>query len=307
LEPSSSDHQTASQEWNPHPLFQGLFAQTLETQPQHVFDDVDTLIDSYTYLGVELLHLIRFICVNAVGVRKIMKKYMKVVSEFNNWKLAHRPKGISEIDKDDMDYLSIETYEAHLHQLASSQSMAAIHSSLSARLEEFQQHSRQSAEVDPTSILRLKGVIYCLNELLKYSKVVNQPYDAFLSRKAMIVTGDVGLGDLDAPTIQALQVMLKFNPDALLEMDEGALGTWERNAATLRYRSKSYSFDSFMVMSTDSSVFPEERDNFWGGIDRTSMILNLTSTLLYTVRFHVLLMTCYCISTCSHFFISYCR
>jgi len=288
--PSLSSYDQSNQEWMPRPLFQGLFEQNLESednnnnsksvsQPQHVLRDLDTVLDYYTYLGVELLHLLRFICVNAVAVRKIIKKYVKVLSEFKNWEMTHRPKGQSEIEEDDVEYLSIDTYEAHLHQLANSHSMAAIQSSLSARLDEFQQ---DPGSVHHSSILRLKGVIYCLKELLKYSKVVNRPYDTFLSRKAMIVTGDVGLGDLDAPTLQALEVMLKFNPDALLDMDDRALGTWNRNADGLRHQS--YSFDSFMVMASDSTEFSKESDKVWGGLDRVSMILNLTSTLLYTVR-----------------------
>lgn len=46
------------------------------------FNDERDKIDIYSVLGVELLHILKYTCVNAAGIRKISKKYAKLLNFF---------------------------------------------------------------------------------------------------------------------------------------------------------------------------------------------------------------------------------
>ena len=41
---------------------------------------VFTIPDAYTAIGVELMHLLKYVCVNIIAVRKICKKHDKLLS-----------------------------------------------------------------------------------------------------------------------------------------------------------------------------------------------------------------------------------
>lgn len=46
------------------------------------FNDEHDKISIYSDLGVELLHILKYTCVNAAGIRKISKKYAKLINFF---------------------------------------------------------------------------------------------------------------------------------------------------------------------------------------------------------------------------------
>jgi hypothetical protein len=48
----------------------------------HQFNDEHDKISIYSDLGVELLHILKYTCVNAAGIRKISKKYAKLINFF---------------------------------------------------------------------------------------------------------------------------------------------------------------------------------------------------------------------------------
>ena len=92
----------------------------------------DVTVDEYTALGVELLHLLKFICVNGMGVRKILKKHDKVMLRadqiFSENEASADNKSQSEHER------LVGGPEDHLQQLANSASVASIYSSLLAEL-----------------------------------------------------------------------------------------------------------------------------------------------------------------------------
>ena len=58
-----------------------------------------TIADEYTALGVELLHLLKFICINAMGIRKILKKYDKIILRAQQ-SLVTKTQSVEEHDDD---------------------------------------------------------------------------------------------------------------------------------------------------------------------------------------------------------------
>jgi hypothetical protein len=60
-------------------------------------------------------------------------------------------------------------------------------------------------------------------------------------------------------------------------MDKAALDDWERRIVANA---------GAMPESTDASIGDFDVDLSWGGVNSTSMIINLMSTLLYTVSFY---------------------
>jgi hypothetical protein len=60
------------------------------------FNDEHDKISIYSDLGVELLHILKYTCVNAAGIRKIGKKYAKLVNCFPVTREADDKRKISE-------------------------------------------------------------------------------------------------------------------------------------------------------------------------------------------------------------------
>lgn len=220
-----------------------------------------TDIQAYTNLAVELLHLLRFICVNAVAIRKFVKKYDKIVASLD-------------ITAYENENAMMRPFE-HVQQLANSASIAAIHASLMAALQKQQQQvasapseSTPDAKADEVyALLRLQCAIDAIHVLREYAQIVNEPFQAFLSRKAMIQTGD-NRRELE----EALQRILRFDPDSIKNIPDAELLEWK----------------SRLVQEFTAIVTTIQGDEFadgtsWGGVNRPSMVINLASTLLYTV------------------------
>eukprot|EP00977_Amphora_coffeiformis_P001372 scaffold286_cov169-Amphora_coffeaeformis.AAC.16 len=220
-------------------------------------------IDAYTALGVELIHLIRFICINSSGVRKILKKYNKTVLQ-NTSRDEHaarssshrrllstggimdsttaipatappmtpttpvnRKKLTTHTEETDRNELFSQEKDVHLQNFANSASIAAIHASLTSAAVAFstdvQNHGADSAT--STSLLRLNFVLASIDTLREAAKVVNHSYTNFLSRRAMIATG-VHMESLESSADHALRTLLQFDPDSILHMSPEELHAW---------------------------------------------------------------------------------
>lgn len=254
-----------------------------------LINKADTMTDSYTALGVELLHLLRFICVNAMGFRKILKKHDKIT-----FRAARHGDGEHDGSQEEHTRL-VNGPEDNLQHLANSDSIAVIHSSLLAALAELEATQEGSMEVYqgvdeenvrkdflrdswrhcPVEMIRLKCCVSSIRTLREYAQRVNAPFRDFLSRRAMIMIGQ-DPGDLERATKQALNILLHFQPDSLLTMDEAALNDWQRRVPS-RHNA------GFSLFESDSIIDLKDEAHSWGGVHSVSMIINLLSTLLYTV------------------------
>lgn len=250
--------------------------------------------NQYTVIGVELLHLLKFVCVNAMGIRKILKKHDKIMLRAEQI-FAQNEDLVDNRSKSDHDRL-VGGPEDHLQQLANSASVAAIYSSLVAALIDLEaaemglqntdvyhaieegdgetnrmlKHQEQSF---PTALVRFKCTVSSIHTLREYAHRVNTRFQEFLSSKAMILTGH-DPGGLEHSAQRALSLLLRFQPDSLLLMDEAALEDWEKRIV---YRDGEPEDDA-SIGDLDIGF------DSWGGVDSASMIINLMSTLLYTVR-----------------------
>lgn len=82
---------------------------------------------------------------------------------------------------------------------------------------------------------------------------------------------------------KALSLLLQFEPDFILEMNESELRQWYiRATSKSRSDSKSKTSSAFI----DSAAMGNGKQ--WGGCDGKSMIINLLSCLLYTVNYYII-------------------
>jgi hypothetical protein len=279
-------------------------------------------MDSYTALGVEVLHLLRYICVNAMGIRKILKKHDKLLSRFasvipvvHDHQLAWEKTAVRNGDR------LVGGYDDHIQQLANSNSIAALNASLVSALagfeqtaiklqdklalsdqHTFQRHHRRtqtnpylSSEMDeeaefaklmkgglpPSSLIRLQCTLWSIRTLREYARIVNEPFNSFLSRGAMILTGHKQLGGLEGTTRHALDILLQFQPDSILFMNESDLRMWQNRS----FFQKSVYHGS--IMNLGDLELHEDGKDAWGGADGKTMLINLLSILLYTVNYYI--------------------
>ncbi len=255
-------------------------------------------LDSYSALGVELLHLLRFVCVNAMAVRKILKKHDKLLaqqrlggyyqSEDAKEKKKHK------IDRSKLPFGSNPSHrlvgaaDVQLQHLANSDSIAGITASLDAALSNI---SLSAPMNDDPSYVRLECIVSSIHVLRQCAEIVNEPFEAFLSRKAMIATGHE-LGGLGGSTSRALEVLLCFRPDAILLMSPLDLIEWRQFAEdrTLAYPTMyGREMRSRLLSHTEDWQQTEQMDHHvFGGIDTLSMVLNLLSAFLYTVNYYII-------------------
>ncbi|CAJ1941441.1 unnamed protein product, partial [Cylindrotheca closterium] len=131
-------------------------------------------------VGTEFLHLLRFICLNSIGTRKILKKYNKTMERKNE---TH----------------SYVIEENHLQQLSLSRSIIAIQNSLQLEFNQFYFDLLQAPTIDnevAIQIVRLKNIIDCAQSIQRYAEIMQQPFMNFLSQSSMIGT-TVNFGGMD--------------------------------------------------------------------------------------------------------------
>jgi hypothetical protein len=247
-------------------------------------------LDMYAFLGVELLHLLRYLIVNATGVRKILKKFNKIIATLDDPQYYFVIRG----GQGDM----------HLQQMANSQGIMAIQSSLHSALAETYHHNNPqnvnppSDRNDALSLWRFQCVMECSNNLIKNTEIVQQPFLDFLSRKAMIYTGG-SLGGIEGSAQRALEWVLKLHPEDMLSMSETQLeGIWHKWTPIHTHR-KALNILPELGGCDEKSIYnahplfgvstreEEEREWQWGGVNTVSMILNLLSIFLYTVNYYI--------------------
>jgi len=265
-----------------------------------VIDD----IEAYIILGVELLFLIQYVGVNTLAVRKVLKKYNKIVRKLNKPEYSYIMGG-----KDDF----------HLQLIANSQSVSAIHSSLQSALVKFYLEDTLTTDSErDLKLFRFQSVIQASYVLRKNSEVVNQPFREFLSRKAMINTGSI-LGGIEGNEMRAMNEVLNFDPTVILSSNINELDqmwtqwipqylAWKEDRSI--YQDNSFELKEVIKFAMEvlegeeidwhtlsrKGSLPYESNSseyvydekFWGGIDTPSMILNLTSILLYTVNYYII-------------------
>lgn len=261
-------------------------------------------IEAYIILGVELLFLIQFVGVNTLAVRKVLKKYNKIVRRLNKPEYSYIMGG-----KDDF----------HLQLLANSQSVSAIHSSLQSALVKFYLEDIQINDPERHSkLFRFQSVIQASYILRMNSEMVNQPFKEFLSRKAMINTG-YSLGGIEGNEMRAMNQVLNFKPTAMLSSNIEELihmwTQWSPQFVALREDDSTYGDNSsklkdtigfamgvleaeeidWHALSRKGTFLHEPKSNeyghdkkSWGGIDTPSMIFNLISILFYTINYYII-------------------
>ena len=202
--------------------------------------------DLYCTLGVELLHLLRFICINSIGVRKILKKYNKI---FDKRDLSHYYYDYGKIGDD-----------YHIQQLAYSSSIVAIQSSLQhiALIEQQKQIQQQQQQAMMTlrdehasaasftlSLYRFQCIMNFGYILRGNAETLQKPFWDFLSKKAMVAPivskkptagggtssyssasnlGGVNLGGINTDGgKQAMYWLLHLKPEDLLLMSQTEL------------------------------------------------------------------------------------
>jgi len=247
-------------------------------------DDGETASQTATLttIAIELLHLLRFICVNAVGIRKILKKYDKVMA------LGVDTNSIGSGGGADMDNLfariATKRPADHIQQLANAASISALHASLESALQGLVDASSPAEGggggiTNGVATIRLQCAIEAIQVLREYAVIVNQPFSEFLSRRAMIVTGR------DREERKALLAVLQFDPDTLAMTTDAELLNWKRAQKMHQHHRRFSSVINMddVIMDLEGDFLVSEPDS-WGGVNGASMMINLASTLLYTVR-----------------------
>lgn len=243
--------------------------------------DNNNVLNQYTHLGVELLHLLKFVSVNSIAVRKILKKYNKCFEKLDE---PHK----------------YEVCGDHLQQLAYSPSIRAIESSLQSALSKSLAYLPTYATTgDQTvALLRIKRfqcVMSCNERLRRNAEILQQPFWDFLSRKSMILTG-TNLGGMEGNGKKALEWLMQLRPERLLTMADEQLNRlwvrWSSGPAVASIQDKDWSLaeEEFCQEEVTLSIVRNPNLNrgwIWGGVNSTSMTLNLLSTLLYTINYYI--------------------
>lgn len=302
----SSGRRSYSRKRSSNPPAQNLFSEEiLETIVGAKIGPESDEIGFYSDVGVELIHLLKFTCLNAVGIRKIVKKYEKLLVLFPVTKEVQNAINMPhEVMKDGHAVLMPNEVACHfsaarddrLRQLSNNQSFSTIYASLLDALAGFERSFCSTFELHENiskssaisflkgsrniPLLRFECTIASIHALMEFAKDVSRPFQVFLSRKAMIGTGK-DRGDMGSADKKAVDLLLAFDPDFILDLSERELLDWYRRAT-----SKEESGRQAMHKKTASFVdFTVGEDlKKWGGADARSMNINLMSTLLYTVN-----------------------
>ena len=98
--------------------------------------------DAYTQVGVEVLHLLRYICVNAMATRKILKKHDKLMSKnVLSASTSKRDKSLREFHR------LAGGADAHMRVMCNSTGISAVTASLISALSEFQTAHNRAEEI----------------------------------------------------------------------------------------------------------------------------------------------------------------
>lgn len=293
--------------------------------------------DAFTTVGIELLHLLRFICVNAMGVRKILKKYDKLLLNCmlgGAYKIAN-----GNLSKQNR---LVGTADAHLQSLANSMAIEAISESLRSALVEYKLEAKRAGELrrkkvgascgfksfEPSSrasfhflssenhvrsasdrsssfdfpvvkplsasefddeeessvgsctnlsLLRLEYTINAIALLRDAAKVMNTPFDVFLHRSALYIAGR-NLGGLNGSSREALDLLLPFNPDNIMQYH---ISDFFGRGVNKGFAGFDLSEAGFSIDATAKSEQHADEIHF------PTQLLNLASVFLYSMNYYI--------------------
>ncbi|KAL7486520.1 hypothetical protein ACHAW6_012115 [Cyclotella cf. meneghiniana] len=276
------------------------------------YNDDHDKISIYSDLGVELLHILKYTCVNAAGIRKIGKKYAKLVNCFPITREADDKKKISEVTDLLMPKEVAQNYatitDSRIGQLTNNKDFATIFASLLDALEDCEKAVHESLSTmnlfsssivfsknaivkfllesedipEGTNLLRFECTMSSIHTLMEFSQEASRPFQVFLSKRAMINAGK-DKGELGNAEKKALALLLEFEPDFILDMSERELRQWY-----IRATSRSRKVGASKTSSAFIDFAAGETGKKWGGVDARSMTINLASTLLYTVNYYII-------------------
>jgi hypothetical protein len=246
-------------------------------------------LDMYAAFSVELAHLVKYICINSIGIQKILKKYSKAFARL-----------------DEPHFYFVESN--HLKQLASSESTAAIHASLQTLLDDSYQAETVNNPEAALALLRFQCILACTTILRRNATIFQLPFVEFLSKQSMIAT-EVHFGGMDAKGQRALRWLLRLEPQRLRQMDQAQLESmwhkWSVETEIVRSyldgglpyghrRIRTYiGTDALDAMLDAAKLMAEEEQTtettkwIWGGVNGPSMLINLFSILLYTINYYI--------------------
>lgn len=218
-------------------------------------------VEAFTAVGVELLELQLFTLINAIGVRKILKKYNKIFERL------------------DEPHCYVVPGE-HLHQLSYSRSISAIQSSLHGQLTEiFNQQSLSNDDILAENLYRFHFVMSCSFLLKRNAEMLGLPsFYHFISRQSLVTGAD--LGGMDK---KSLTWLMELDPEAILQKNRNELRImWSGWSGGPKVEQKPYYPD------IDLGQLPTiQKDEAASTPDSISMTLNLCSVLLYTVNYYI--------------------
>lgn len=209
------------------------------------FNEEKDKVGLYSDVGVELLHLLKYTCLNSVGIRKIVKKYEKLLNFYPSIKLADdkmRDEEVLLMPKEVARQFSTLGY-ARIDQLTNNKDFGTIFASLLDALADSEKSLSASVGMNndhwgamPVSftkgalvkylidsndsqlslpLLRFECTMSSIHALMEFSNDVSRPFQVFLSKRAMISTGK-DRGDVGNADKKALSLLLVFEPDFIL-------------------------------------------------------------------------------------------
>ncbi len=217
-----------------------------------------------------------------------MKKYEKAFIEF--------PLVTGESLHDTVMLNENSSYD-RLLSLSNDQSFSVIYASLQDALVETQKaimnstglsknlldsflHSKTIARKfkDSNELLRLECTVSSIKAIQDFANDVSKPFQVFLSRRAMI-DGGKDRGEIGSANKKAIDVLVLFEPDFILDMSDAELHEW-----WLRISNK----PTLHEYASIDNPFLTAQERYWGGVDRPSMTINLLSILLYTINYYII-------------------
>lgn len=221
-----------------------------------------------------------------IGTRKILKECDKI---FEQLEKPH----------------SYIIFEEQVEQLSDWRNLTAIQVSLQSALHENCSTMSFQSEDDKLSYCRFCCVMQCVDTVRNQAKLFSPSFCDHLSRQSMIFTG-CHLGGAGQGGDRMLQWLCKMHPDLLLHMNQSELQFVWNSCAGFKKMDTSALEGARIAMpkcgqlttileqlgeediddssvKNDDGIFCAE----WGGIDTASMILNLLSTSLCTINYHV--------------------
>jgi len=85
---------------------------------------------------------------------------------------------------------------------------------------------------------------------------------------------------------RAIDVLVSFDPQFILEMNEVELSEWCTRAASKAGSKKGHTRET--STTTINLDVLTTKDRSWGGVDNVTLVINLLSVVLYTVNYYII-------------------